>query len=342
MELKSIRQFVTKYFIYILGTVLAIAVALAIMLLNFFSQNDYVVSPVGTEKQVKVKPFDKYTVLNLANYQASASPIEKIKLLKDSEKHSSYLVSYTSVGKKVSGMLKIPNAPGPDSGFPVIVMIRGYVDPTIYYTGLGTERAGEVFADNGYITFAPDFLGYGESEKEAENVFESRFQTYTTTLDALASVSTIEEADSSRVGIWAHSNGGQITVTVLEASQKTYPASLWAPVTKPFPYSILYYTDEADDRGKFLRRELARFEEDYNADFYALTDYVDRIKAPLQLHQGGSDDAIPQKWSEQFVDLLKENDVSIQYYFYPGADHNLLPSWNTVIARDLEFFDKYL
>ena len=35
---------------------------------------------------------------------------------------------------------------------------------------------------------------------------------------------------------------------------------LWAPVSKPFPYNILYYTDEAEDRGKWLRGEIAKFE----------------------------------------------------------------------------------
>ena len=54
---------------------------------------------------------------------------------------------------------------------------------------MGTKRVGEYFAENGYITLAPDFLGYGGSDSESENIFESRFQTYTTTLTLLTNVS---------------------------------------------------------------------------------------------------------------------------------------------------------
>src|SRR5690606_5347887 len=96
----------------------------------------------------------------------------------------------------------------------------------------------------------------------------------------------INNWNNDDVFIWAHSNGGQIALTTLEATGKMIPTSLWAPVTKPFPYSVLYYTDESADRGKFIRTELAKFEAIYNADQFAITDYVDRIKAPIQLHQG--------------------------------------------------------
>lgn len=226
--------------------------------------------------------------------------------------------------------------------FPVIVQLRGYVDRSIFESGIGTQRSAEVFASNGFISLAPDFLGYGESSMPSNDIFEERFQTYTVALTLLASVGTLPQADAARVGIWGHSNGGQIALTAAEATGEPYPISLWAPVTKPFPYSILYYTDEADDRGKFLRKKLAGFEDVYDADLYALTGYLDRIRGPLQIHQGGQDDAVPQRWSDEFAELLKEADVDVTYYTYPAADHNLTPGWDTVVSRDIEFFRKNL
>lgn len=324
-----------------------IILGILIYVIRFISQNDFVISPLGSQSgalsKIIEKPFDKYTVLNLEKYPAKPSAITKEKVLTDDPKYTSYLVSFKSDGKKVTGMLNMPKgSPSTSSGFPVIVMFRGYVDPTVYQTGVGTQRAGEVFAQNGLITFAPDFFGYGGSDKQSENVFEERFQTYTVALDALATAKTIENADSAKLGIWGHSNGGQIVLTVLEATQKEYPTVLWAPVTKPFPYSVLYYTDESSDRGKFLRKELAKFEQDYNADLYAITDYVDRIKAPIEFHQGSVDDAVPQKWSDEFNKKLEEAEVDVTYYTYPGSDHNLTPGWNTVVQRDIEFFKSKL
>ncbi len=318
----------------------SILLGIVFFLSNFAQQNDFI-SPLGSTltSQILEKPLEKYAVLNLENYKPTPSTITKEKVLQEKENFTSYLISFTSQGKKVTGIMNMPRGNGPYS---IIVMFRGYVEPEVYYTGLGTQKGGEVFADNGFITFAPDFLGYGGSDKEFLNIFESRFETYTVALDALASVVNVENGDSSKVAIWAHSNGGQIALTILEATQKPYPTTLWAPVTKPFPYSILYYTDEADDRGKFLRKELAQFEKDYNADLYSITDYFDRIKAPLQLHQGGSDESVPQKWSDEFNKLLEDNEIDVTYYLYPGADHNLNPSWNTVVQRDLEFFRNHL
>lgn len=337
-------------FLAIIAATSSILLGLIFFLFNFTQNNDFI-SPLGSTitSQILEKPLEKYTVLNLGKYQAKPSQIVKEKVLKENENYISYLVSFNSKGKKVTGMMNIPVGTGP---FPVIVMFRGYVDPEIYFTGLGTERVSEVFASNGFITIAPDFLGYGGSDLEAENVFESRFETYTVALDTLASVSNIENADATKVSIWGHSNGGQISLTILEASQNSYPTVLWAPVTKPFPYSILYYTDEASDRGKFLRKELSKFESEYNADLYSITDYVGRITAPIQLHQGSADEAVPQKWSDEFVKLLTDREVKVTYYTYSGADHNLMPAspdaslggpgWNTVVQRDIEFFQKNL
>ena len=322
---------------YVIVVSVVVIAAFFAFIIEYFSENDFVLSPLGSgvPSQTIIKPFDKYKVLELGNYQPTASNFTVEEELGKTDNYISSLVSFLSRGKKVTGLMNVPTGEGP---FPVIVMFRGYVDPEIYYTGLGTQRAGEVFAENGYITFAPDFLGYGGSDKEAENVFESRFETYIIALDSLE----ILKPPGSKVGIWAHSNGGQIALTVLEATQKEYPTTLWAPVTKPFPYSILYYTDNSQDRGKFLRKELSIFETDYNVDEFSIIDYVARIKAPLQLHQGSADKSVPQDWSDNFSQYLENTGIEIDYFTYPGADHNLTPSWNTVVERDLAFFNSYL
>lgn len=302
-------------------------------------QSVSVLSPIT---QVAERSLDKYTIDNLTRRQGFAGTITLDEAIATTSAYTAYLFHYTSAGKKVTGLAHLPSGPEPAEGFPVIVQLRGYVDHAQYVPGMGTKRSAEVLADNGYISLAPDFLGYGGSDNPSDDVFEERFQTYAVTLDLLASIPSLPMADSSRVGIWAHSNGGQIALTVLEITGRPYPTTLWAPVTKPFPYSILYYTDEAEDRGKALRRNLADFENDYDVELYAMVNFVDRITAPLQLHQGTVDEAVPIKWNDEFVQVLRDKNITIGYFLYPGADHNLQPSWNTVIARDIDFFSRYL
>lgn len=284
------------------------------------------------------KPLEKYTIENLSKTEFKASEI-KIE--------GEHLFSFTVDGKKVTGCINLPaqaGIPNEEGPFPVIVMFRGYVDQKNYQTCDGTRRVGEYFAKNGFITLAPDFLGYGGSDKEAGNIFEARFQTYTTALTLLKSLdhSITQPFNFSSVGIWGHSNGGQIALTVLEVTGKDYPTVLWAPVSKPFPYSILYYTDESDDHGKFIRKELAQFEENYDVDKYSLTNYLDKIKAPISLHQGTADDAVPLTWSNELAKKLLDLNLDLDYFKYPGADHNLQPAWNLAVSRSLDFFRQNL
>ena len=226
-----------------------------------------------------------------------------------------------------------------------------YVDREKYQTGVGTNHAGEVFAKNGFITLAPDFLGYGESDMPSENPMEERFQTHTTALTLLASVKNLNaalseagvaaRADPDRIAIWGHSNGGQIALTILEITGKSYPTVLWAPVSKPFPYSILYYTDDFDDHGRMLRKVVADFEKDYDSEGYSLASYFEKIKAPVQLHQGGADEAVPLKWSDQLYEQLKELDRDIQYFTYTGEDHNFAQgAWGQVVNRNIVFYQR--
>lgn len=285
------------------------------------------------------QPLEKYSILRLSGRTFAGGRIIFDEATATTSAYTVYLFHFDSDNKKVTGVAHVPNGNGP---FPVIVQFRGYADRKTYFPGQGTQRSAQVYAANGFISLAPDFLGYAGSDMPSQDVFEERFQTYTTALNMLASVHTLPEADESRVGIWGHSNGGQIALTVLEVLGQPIPATLWAPVSKPFPYSILYYTDDADDHGKLLRRELAKFEAHYDAEAYSLTNYLSRITAPLQIHQGTADAAVPLPWSDALVNNLETSGSAVSYFTYQGADHNMLPNaWNTVVSRDLSFFRKY-
>lgn len=288
------------------------------------------------------RPLDKYTIENLAKATVPKGKFEIKETLDKQAKYNSYLFDFSfdptltgKVTRRTSGQINIPNKNGP---FPLIVMIRGYVDKETYQTGIGTKNGAAYFAENGFMTVAPDFLGYGFSDPDTTDVMEARFQTYTTILSLLSSVDQISNWDHKNVFIWAHSNGGQIALTALEVTGKNYPAVLWAPVSKPFPYSILYYTDDSEDGGKFLISQIAKFEEDYDPSLYSLTNYLNLINAKIEVHQGTADESVPISWSNDLVSKLKDLGKDITYYTYPGADHNLRPSWNTAVSRSLQFY----
>jgi len=314
------------------------------------------ISPLGKPTPTE-KPLLKYTFENLRKTQFPKSKIvldHNYSETADSTSQIFYFQAPKVPGgmemDKVSGLMNIPKKPGI---YPVIIMLRGFVPDEMYQPGIGTQHVAEVLAQNGYITLAPDFLGFGESNAPSKDSFEARFQTYTTTLTLLASISSLNEglnasysgsisANITKIGLWGHSNGGHIALSTLAISGVTYPTVLWAPVSKSFPYSILYYSDDADDHGKALRAVLANFERDYNADLFSPLNYYSSIKAPLSIHQGDKDTAVPKEWSQDLISALKNEEIDVVYNVYNG-DHNMLPSaWNDAVRNSLIFFDTQL
>jgi fermentation-respiration switch protein FrsA (DUF1100 family) len=105
----------------------------------------------------------------------------------------------------------------------------------------------------------------------------------------------------------------------------------------------LYYSHDDDDQGKGFRKLLASFETQFDVYDYSIDRYYQWITAPIQIHQGGSDDAVPLEWSQELADDLKEKNVpEVTLFTYPNADHNMQPDWATAIARDLTFFSQYV
>ncbi len=301
----------------------------------------------------KVLPLLKYTFENLKNTKFPESEITFGEIKEETQDYISRIFYFNVPEKpestnmlKVSGLANIPKKEG---DYPIIVMFRGYVPKENYKSGGGSQPSARVLAKNGFITLAPDFLGYGESASSSAVLFEDRFQTHLTALTLLSSLSALNEGlgknnksitgNINKIGIWGHSNGGQIALSVLAIGGFDYPTVLWAPVSKPFPYSILFYTDETDDHGKALRKALSIFEKDYDTELFSPANYYDWIKAPLQIHQGTSDEEVLPFWTDELVEKLKENNPDITYFKYSGADHNLLPNgWNDAVLKEISFF----
>jgi dipeptidyl aminopeptidase/acylaminoacyl peptidase len=293
-----------------------------------------------TPVQVKEFPLLKYSYESLKSRTDYQSKIEFSNFVATESAFVSRKFVFLSDGKKVSGLAHIPNKCSEIQKCPIIVQIRGYADPLNYVAGYGTWRSAQEYAKAGFISLAPDFLGYGGSDLPSENVFEARFQTYTTVLNLFAAISSIPGADTDRIGVWGHSNGGQIALSFLEISGKSYPTTLWAPVTIYFPYSILFYTNDSEDHGKALRKNLSDFETDYDIEKFNLSNYFYLVNAPLLIHQGTADKSIPTEWTNETVRLLRNLGKDITYKTYSGADHNLVPYWNEVVSTDIKFFQE--
>jgi dipeptidyl aminopeptidase/acylaminoacyl peptidase len=309
---------------WFLGLFAGLIIGVLISYLYFERENIWP-QKVQQAEETKIQPLLKYTIKNLGKREYKSEI-----LLDEQTSPGVYKFHFESDGKKVTGLAHVPKECGK---CPVIVQIRGYAKPENYESGYGTWRSAEKFAETGFISVAPDFLGYAESASPSSDIFEERFEKYTTVLNLLSGVENWNFSNG-KIYLWGHSNGGQIALAVLEISGKPYPTSLWAPVGAGFPYSILFYMNENGEGDRQLRSKLAEFESEYDANQFSMANYLDTIIAPIQLHQGTNDESIPVDWSRNLAKELKD----IKYFEYPGADHNLLPNWDLVVKRDIDFF----
>lgn len=378
----------------LLAFVFLILISLAIgigIVLKLFYEKSELISPFVkvTSQSEKTLPLNIYRITELNKFSFVSSEITIKEKIADFEGYSSYLFTYQASGGLISGQINLPT--DFKNSTKVIISLRGYVPLRSYQTGVGTKSAAGVFAKNGYITLAPDFLGYGQSDPEPENSWETRFIKPVNVIELIKDIeksdfiyqyclfnnlsnldNVNQKTDCSKankdykLGIWAHSNGGQVALTVLEALSTSIPTTLWAPVTAPFPYSILFFSDELQDEGKATRKWLSQFEQDYDVFDFSISQHLDRLNGPIILHHGTNDEAALQAWSLEFIDKIesenkqrKENNllikeatestnlqnkepIDLEFYSYPGADHNMSPVWNSVITKDLEFFEKQL
>ncbi len=339
-----------------LGLIFAILLVTVLVESAYIFQNQWFKKNIIEGIPIIPRPLLSYTFENLRNTEFPVSQITLGPVVgetEDSFQQMFYFDIPKSPGSKetlrVSGLINIPKGEGE---YPVIVMFRGFVPDEIFEPGAGTQPSASEFVKNGFITLAPDFLGFGESASESALPFEGRFQTYTTALTLLESLQTLNDglddvyvgtisADLEKVGLWGHSNGGHIALVTLAISGGTYPTVLWAPVSKSFPYSILFYTDETDDQGKELRKALSDFEELYDTKDFSPERYYKWIKAPVQIHQGTGDEEIPHWWTDELVEILEENDIDVTYLKYSGANHNLLPNgWSSTVESSIEFYNQ--
>lgn len=337
----------------ILGLLCLVLLVIVLAESFYIFQREYFKKDIIKEKLIP-KPLLSYTFENLRKTEFPQNQITLGPVISESEDSFSQMFYFFVPKKpnsermeKVSGLANIPKKEGE---YPVIVMFRGFIPEDIYEPGAGTQSSARELSKNGFITLAPDFLGFGESASTSADPFEERFQTYTTALTLLSSMPMLNNgldsdyvgtisADFKKIGIWGHSNGGHVALSVLAISGASYPTVLWAPVSKSFPYSILYYTDESDDQGKAMRKYLSDFEELYDISLFSPQKYYSWIKAPILINQGTADQEVPFWWSDELVKTLEENNISVTYFKYTGADHNLQPSgWSEAVTNTIDFY----
>jgi len=306
-----------------------------------------VLSPKGDEVRGKVGYLAKYDFDSLRRRGGRVSRlavggdlvgVEKRR--KDEIDFDSQKFSFESEGKRITGMINRPADAKAMAGKPVVIMIRGYADKWGYYIGSGTWRVADKLAEVGIVTVSIDFLGFGGSDGESEDMLGARFEKVPAVMDLIVSVKALDFVDGDRVGIWAHSNGGQIALSALEILGEDIPTVLWAPMTNPFPQSVLDMASDLDDGGRMVIEAIEEFEKNYDSRRYAFENYYDWMEAGVRINQGTADYWCQPEWQEKVVGELLKKGKRAELRIWKGDDHNLSRNWEEVVEGDILFWTR--
>src|ERR1700733_8046460 len=89
------------------------------------------------------------TAMRQKAYPASVITIEQT--LEPGANYNRYVVSYTSEGLKIYGLLTVPSGQKPAGGWPVILFNHGYIPPNSYSTISSYAIMVDPLAQAGYI-----------------------------------------------------------------------------------------------------------------------------------------------------------------------------------------------
>ncbi len=146
--------------------------------------------------------------------------------------------------------------------------------------------------------------------------------------------------------------GGYLTVRAMLVDPDIKVGVIWAGVVASYPDIMERWTRSrvpatiparARRWREQLQTEYGMPEE--NPEFWAsisANSYVDELSAPIQLHHGTADNSVPILFSELLYSELQAVGGEVEFYSYPGDDHNLSQQFNTAMARSVALFDSVL
>jgi uncharacterized protein len=289
-------------------------------------------------------------------YPGSQIKIEKT--LPDGSNYHQYLTSYQSQDLKIYALLTVPMGDKPANGWPVILFNHGYIAPKTYQTFPSSGQYATyypIFSKSGYIVFKPDYRANGQSEGQPEGAYYSPAYAVDD-LNALSSIKNYPDSNPNKIGIWGHSMGGNITLRDLVVNTKDIKvAVIWGGVVGSYDDLMNNWQRKVPFRPSpselaLRNRSRSNLTNQYgtptsNPTFWNSIDptkFIQDIKVPIQLDAGGSDEEVPVAFSETLYNNLKAQGKTVEFYSYPGDNHNISNHFNEAMQNSLTFFNKYL
>jgi dipeptidyl aminopeptidase/acylaminoacyl peptidase len=281
-------------------------------------------------------PVDGLRISDLRARRYGGGAIAVGKVYNRTRAYTTYRISYSSEGLRLTGLLHVPAGRGP---FPVIIANRGYIAPERYQPGMDSRAFSDYMARRGYLVVAPDYRGYGGGES-GPNPF---YTGYTIdTLNLIALVPTLPMARAGKVAMWGHSRGASITVATATISDQIAAAVVYAPA----PADLALDYERRRRQGSNRDDDTWPFPPQQNPRAYAEVspiNYLDGVAAPVMLHHGTADITVNHSASVAIAERLRAAGKDVTLHLYERGPHTLRGNAEQLyFSRTLAFFQKHL
>jgi dipeptidyl aminopeptidase/acylaminoacyl peptidase len=290
---------------------------------------------------VNPKAVHPLSIENLRSRQFS-SPSLKVERQVTS---NSQVVSYLSDNLKLYALMITPKGDAPVGGWPVVIVNHGHIEPNIYSVTRSYINTSNYFASQGFLVLKPDYRGHDQSGGASSGRLLSRSEYAVDALNLLAAIPSISNANPRKIFLYGHSMGGDVSLQILEVSDKITAATLWAPATTTFPEQVTHFMN----RRRPTPSEVNNFQSQYNEfvktfpiSQISAIDHLDLISAPLNLHHSTTDESVPYSWGVAINDKLKLLGKVTNFYSYSGDNHDISGHFSQALSRDASFFKSFL
>lgn len=298
-------------------------------------------------------PFADLTIPHLRdkNFQSQLDELEQIS---QNTNYTSYLTSYDSDGFKINALLTIPNTQMPSGGYPAIVFIHGYIPPQEYSTTQNYGSYVDYLASRGFVVFKIDLRGHGLSEGTASGAYYSGSYV----IDTLNAYSALEQSDfvnSQKIGLWAHSMGGNIAFRSMIVKQNIPATVIWAGAVYTYldlgEYGISdnsYQPPTEDSPRRQERNRLRALYGDFDSEslFWQSvvpTNYLRGVTGALQINHAINDSVVSVEFSRNLQTILGNSDIIFELNEYTSGGHNIAGNTFTqAMQNTVRFFENYL
>jgi len=324
----------------IVGGVLLLG-ALILFFLNDPTVKPSVPSPI---EQAKVDGhwFDTISLAYLPTRKFDGRELKLDKILESNGAYTRYHITYFSGELKISGIMNIPNGPGP---YPLLILSHGFIPPKIYTNGRGLKREQDYFARHGYAVIHPDYRNHAESDKDTLNAFRWGLGYVEDVINAVyaAKNSKLTKIDTNRIGMMGHSMGGGIAMCIMVTFPELIQAYvLYAPVSSDARDNFYRWTVKSPIADTLLT-VFGKPEENPNFwDNISPITFFNRVKAPILINHGSIDESCKLEWSERTCDSLKALEKNVTLRIYPNEKHEFINLYPQVMENTVKFFDQYL